>query len=91
MSRERLESNHHGYIIPLWIPIWVIDLNRSLVLGITIVLALAVAIALPSAAAIKNGLTESLQENYFFQFLPIIVGLGVGAVYWGIISARRSR
>ncbi len=66
-------------------------LNRNLVLGITIALAFAAAIALPSAAAIKNGLTETVGENYFFQFLPIIVGLGVGAVYWGIISARRSR
>ena len=68
------------------------DVHKTVILAITLVLAFAVAIALPSVAGItSDGLTETVGENYFWQFLPIIVGLGVGAVYWAAISARRSR
>lgn len=66
--------------------------HKTLVLAMTFVLVFAVAVALPSAAGItSDGLTETVGENYFWQFLPIIVGLGVGVVYFAAISARRSR
>jgi hypothetical protein len=64
------------------------DLHRSLVLAVTFALAFTAVMAFPSVNA---QLTQSIEENYFWQFLPIIVGLGVGAVYWAAISARRSR
>lgn len=68
------------------------DMDKRLVLGMTFALTFAAVTAIPSVAAIdENGLTETVGENYFWQFLPIIVGLGVGAVYWAAISARRSR
>ena len=63
-------------------------LNRTLVLTITFALAFAAVMAFPSAHA---QLTKTVQENYFWQFLPIIVGLGIGVVYFAAISARRSR
>ena len=55
-------------------------------------LTFAAVMAFPSVVAItEDGLTETVGENYFWQFLPIIVGLGIGAVYFAAISARRSR
>ncbi len=68
------------------------EMHKRLVLGMAFALTFAAVMALPSVAAIdENGLTETVGENYFWQFLPIIVGLGVGAVYWAAISFRRSR
>ncbi len=68
------------------------DVHKRLVLAMAFALTFAAIMAFPSIAAIdENGLTETIEENYFWQFLPIIVGLGVGAVYWAAISARRSR
>jgi hypothetical protein len=68
------------------------DVHKTLVLALAFASTFAVVMAFPSIAAIdENGLTETVEENYFWQFLPIIVGLGVGAVYWAAISARRSR
>ena len=68
------------------------DVQKTLVLAVAFALSFAAVMAFQSVAAIdENGLTETVGENYFWQFLPIIVGLGVGAVYWAAISARRSR
>lgn len=67
------------------------NVQKRLVAAIAFALTFAAVMAVPSVAAIKDGLTETLGENYFWQFLPIIVGAGVGAVYWAAISARRSR
>ena len=64
------------------------DLHRSIMLAMTFALAFGVVMAFPSANA---QLTKTVQENYFWQFLPIIVGLGIGVVYFAAISARRSR
>ena len=62
-------------------------LNITLLLTITFVLAFAGAVAFPSAFA------QSTQNpaSMVVVGIPIIVGTGVGAVYWAIISARRSR
>lgn len=62
-------------------------LNRSLVLTITLVLAFAGVMAFPSVYAQTVGDPKSMVA----VGLPLIIGLGVGAVYWAIISARRSR
>ena len=63
------------------------DLNLTLVLAITFVLAFAGSMAFPSAFAQSTGDPASM----FAVGIPLIVGLGVGAVYWAIITARRSR
>lgn len=63
-------------------------LNRTLVLTIMFVLAFAgAALALPNAYAQSTGHPASMVA----VGIPLIVGLGVGVVYWAIISARRSR
>jgi len=67
------------------------NVHKRLVSAIAFALTFAAVMAFPSVAAIKDGLTETVGENYFWQFLPIIVGLGIGAVYFAAISARRSR
>jgi|GEM_PF-2399428 len=61
-------------------------LNITLVLTITLVLAFAGAMALPSAYA------QSTQDpaSMFAVGTPLIVGVVIGAVYWAMISARRS-
>jgi len=63
------------------------DLHRGWVLTITFALAFAGAMAFPGAYAQTTGDVGSL----IAVGLPLIVGLGVGAVYWAIITARRSR
>ena len=68
------------------------NVQKRLVLVMAFALTFAAVMAFPSVAAIdENGLTETVGENYFWQFLPIIVGLGIGAVYFAAISVRRSR
>lgn len=62
-------------------------LKRNLVLTVISALAFMAVMAFPSAHAQSWGDPQSM----FVAGIPLIVGLGVGAVYWAIISARRSR
>ena len=62
-------------------------LQKSLVLAWMVGLAFAAIFAFPSAYAAEQGYMEAV----FYGFIPLIVGLGIGLVYFVMLSFRRGR
>lgn len=61
-------------------------LQKSLVLAWMVGLAFAAIFAFPSAYA-----AQGYMEAVFYGFIPLIVGLGIGLVYFVMLSFRRGR
>ncbi len=61
-------------------------MNRLLVMAVMFGLAFTAVMAFPSAFAQTWGQPDTMVA----VAIPMIIGLGVGAVYWAAISGRRS-